>query len=195
MRWWIGALWKDRLSKPTEFLTMVATILALLFAGTGAIFVYRQILDLRQALDSQAYGVITEHLNELNKRFVEYPEMRPYFRAGKPLPANDSERQRILAIADLYLDFIDNFYAQVHHLDRSHYDLCGWRAFFKRSFERSPVLCAVLCMDQDEYSDAMKHIAAASCKGTTSLQANTACQIKTANLSTADLPDAHCIKP
>jgi hypothetical protein len=39
MSWWIGALWKDRFSKPIEFLTMAATILALVFAGVGAIFV------------------------------------------------------------------------------------------------------------------------------------------------------------
>lgn len=195
MSWWIGALWKDRFSKPIEFLTMAATILALLFAGVGAIFVYRQILDLRQALDSHAYGVITEHLNELNKRFVEYPELRPYFRAGKPLPESDTERQRIFAVADIYLDFIDNFYVQVNHLDRSHYDLCGWRAFFKRSFERSPVLCAVLCKDQDEFGEPMKRIAAASCKAITSIEGKTECRIKTGKLPMADLPDAHCIQP
>jgi len=195
MPWWIRALWKDSVSKPIEFVTMVATILALLFAGGGAIFVYRQVFDLRQALDSQAYGVITEHLNGLNTRFVEHPEMRPYFRAGKALPESDIERQRIFAVADIYLDFIDNFYVQVNHLDRSHYDLCGWRTFFKRSFERSPVLCAVLCKDQDEYGEPMKRIAAASCKGTMLIEGNAECTIRTNKLLTADFPDAHCTQP
>jgi hypothetical protein len=80
----------------------------------------------------------------LNKRFVEYPDTRPYFRAGKPLPESDSERQRILAIADIYLDFIDNFYVQdsvANHMQETMQETGGdGFLIFNTTFDRRYVM-------------------------------------------------------
>ncbi|MGD9879994.1 MAG: hypothetical protein AB7F22_16900 [Reyranella sp.] len=163
----IDALRRARLEKPIEFVTMIVTVPGLVIGLVGAAFVYFQFLDLRKNLDSQAYGIISQELGELNRLFVEHPEMRPYFYAREPLPDDELKRNRILAVADVYLDFIDNYYSQASHLDWSHYNRGGWDAFIRGSFERSWVLCYALCKDQDEFGDAIRDVASGICKGVT----------------------------
>jgi hypothetical protein len=189
----IDALRKARLEKPIEFATMVVTVPGLVIGLVGVAFVYFQFLDLRKNLDSQAYGIISQELAELNRTFVEYPEMRPYFYSGEPLPGDELKRNRILAIADLYLDFIDNYYSQASHLDWSHYNRGGWDAFIRGSFERSQVLCYALCMDQDEFGDAIRDIAAGLCKGVTRSASGGA--VKTAGRRMTDGSEANCRQP
>jgi len=189
----IDALRKARLEKPIEFMTMIVTVPGLIIGLVGVAFVYFQFLDLRKSLDSQAYGIISQELAELNRLFVERPEMRPYFYAREPLPDDPLERDRVLAVADVYLDFIDNYYSQASHLDWTHYNRGGWDAFIRGSFERSRVLCQVLCKDQEEFGDAIRDVAAGICKGVTRRPAGGAA--KTSARRVTDRPEADCRQP
>ena len=189
----IDAFRKARLEKPIEFVTMIVTVPGLVIGLVGVAFVYFQFHDLRKSLDSQAYGIISQELAELNRLFVEHPEMRPYFYAREPLPDDELKRNRVLAVADVYLDFIDNYYSQASHLDWSHYNRGGWDAFIKGSFERSRVLCYALCKDQDEFGDAIRDTAAGLCKGV--VRPTAGATVKTADRRTTDRSDARCSQP
>lgn len=189
----IDALRKARLEKPIEFVTMIVTVPGLMIGLVGVAFVYFQFLDLRKSLDSQAYGIIGQELAELNRLFVEHPEMRPYFYAREPLPDDAIKRNRVLAVADVYLDFIDNYYSQASHLDWTHYNRGGWDAFIRGSFERSRVLCYALCKDQDEFGDAIREIAAGICKGVTRPPSGSA--VKATGRLMTDKLEASCRQP
>jgi hypothetical protein len=193
MAGFIDALRRARLEKPIEFVTMIVTVPGLIIGLVGAAFVYVQFLDLRKNLDSQAYGIISQELAELNRLFVERPEMRPYFYAREPLPDDPLTRNRVLAVADVYLDFIDNYYSQASHLDWSHYNRGGWDAFIKGSFERSRVLCYALCRDQDEFGDAIRNVAAGLCKGV--IRPTAGDTVKAADRRMTDRSEASCSQP
>jgi hypothetical protein len=157
------ALGKSRIDKPIEFLTLIVTTIGLAIAIGGAGFVYYQIVAVKQALDSQAYAVITQGLTDLEKIFVDNPGARPYFFESKPLPDDGEEKQKVLAIGEMYLNFIDNYFAQTVHLDPSNYDFSAWEKFFKHSFQRSKVLCQLLEQEKEEYAKEVKDIARPIC--------------------------------
>ena len=163
MRAFLQALRYNIVAQPIEFLTLVVTALGLAIAIGGAVFVYLQIVAVNQALDSQAYATITQGLNDLDKIFVDNPKARPQFFNNAPAPDNEEDRQRVEAIAEIYLNFIDNFYGQTSHLDPSHYQFDAWERFFRDSFKRSKVLCDHFEQEKKEYGDEINAIAKKSC--------------------------------
>ena len=189
----IDALRNARREKPIEFLTMIVTVPSLIIGLVGVAFVYVQFLDLRKSLDSQAYGIISQELAELNRLFVERPEMRPYFYSRELLPDDALTRDRVLTVADVYLDFIDNYYSHASHLDWTHYNRGGWDAFIRGSFERSRVLCYALCKDQKEFGDAIRDVAAGICKGVTRPPASGAG--KASGPRVTERPETSCSQP
>lgn len=125
-----NALRSDVTGKPIEFLSLVISTFGLVIAVGAALFAFDQIIGVKQALDSQAYADITQSLADLNRLFVEHPDARPYFFANEPLRNNATQRQEILAVADSYLNFIDDYYAQSSHLDAPHLRAQGVASVF-----------------------------------------------------------------
>lgn len=81
----------------SDALAGVAIVISLL----SAVYSYR--LSRRTHDISIYYGVIGM-FRELDKTFVEYPDIRPYFYEGKPADADDPNLQRVRAVAELVLD-------------------------------------------------------------------------------------------
>jgi hypothetical protein len=44
--------------------------------------------------------------------FVDNADLRPYFYDGKPVPTLDGERNRVLAVAEMYVNLMDNVVTQ-----------------------------------------------------------------------------------
>jgi hypothetical protein len=100
--------------KPLEFIGTIFSVLNTVIAVVGIWFVVVQIGNLRDSLDSEAYNAVSTQLYDLDKVFVEKPNLRPYFEEGRKIDPSISDEMRndILAYATLKLDFIEDYYAQ-----------------------------------------------------------------------------------
>jgi hypothetical protein len=172
----MNALRRACIDRPIEFLGLIATIAGVTVAIIGVIaalisiyFLNQQLAGIKEGLDSQAYNYIWYYQIELDKIFVEHSDYRPYFYDDKPLPAatpgeENKERQKILELAGMMLDVFDSFHSQTEHIDWTRYSLPAWAAYHHDSFERSRVLCEVICKDWSEYGKDIRKVAAGACK-------------------------------
>jgi hypothetical protein len=84
------------------------------------------------------YQGLADQMHDINKFFVENPETRRYFYAGKSPPTDELELDRLEAIAEMIVDFADNFTAQRRSLPDRYES--GWTEYFQSLFKTSFVL-------------------------------------------------------
>jgi hypothetical protein len=91
--------------------TWVAIIVSILF-------VRRQIAKAQRAIDSYAFQGISTLWIGIDRFFVDYPELRPYFYDGRDLhpQQDDHTRWRVEATAEMLLDCFTNIYWQFEHM-------------------------------------------------------------------------------
>jgi hypothetical protein len=77
---------------------------------------------------------------EATRIFVERPELRPFFFDDVDLPAAGETRDRVLAVAELYLDLAEGVASAKRHGQLTGGDYEAWRREFHDYFERSPAV-------------------------------------------------------
>ncbi|MBM7080315.1 hypothetical protein [Micromonospora humida] len=112
-------------------LALVAIVVSLLSAFYG----YRLSRQAHQV--STYYGAIGL-FRELDKTFVEHPDIRPYIYDGKPLADDDPNRHRVQAVAELVIDAFEWIWYRRKKLNAKAEE--GWRAYIVEIFSSSPVL-------------------------------------------------------
>ena len=115
----------------SDILAVVA-ITASLFS---AIYSYRLS---RQAHQVSTYYGAVGLFRELDRTFVEYPEIRPYFYDGKNVDDDDPNRHRVQAVAELVLDAFEWIWHRQRNLKAGGEG--GWRAYIVETFSSSPAL-------------------------------------------------------
>lgn len=129
---------------------MTVTAGAMVFAGI-------QTKLSRNAVIAQTWQNLTQPGNDISKVFVDHPRLRPYFYDGKQVKKGDPDFDAVMAVAEMYLDFIDSFQ------DDYVFDLPGmakdgenrrlWNQYFKDIFVSSPALCAYAKEKKHWYSE------------------------------------------
>jgi hypothetical protein len=99
-----------------------------------------------KAVEVQAWGSINQQMAEINKAVMEHPELYPYFNEGKKCRRSDKIYPKVASMADMYLDFIDQFdddYVRglAGMKDGGKYWL-AWEKYFQDQFKLAPALCA-----------------------------------------------------
>lgn len=159
------SLGKAARKKPVEFLTMLTGVIALIVGSASVVFLGWQLLEVNEALESQAYSYIDNNLIEFDKVLIEHSKYRQYFNNDEALPNGDDEKskedaKKILAVADLKLDVIDAFYSQAGHINwNARYTREAWDEYYQDSFRRSRVLCKLICDEWNEYGKEIHQIA------------------------------------
>jgi len=106
---------------------------------------------------------------EIDKAFLNYPELRPFFYDGvMPNEKIDAvQARRAASLADIHLDvfellFVEMIIERVPDLklgkDRLH-----WDNYMRRTFETSPLMCARLAALANEYETGLVSFAAKPC--------------------------------
>lgn len=113
----------------------VLAIAAIMAAILSAIYSYR--LSRKSHHVATYYGVINL-FRELDKTFVEYPDLRPYVYDGKTVELDDPNRHRVQAVAELVLDTFEWIWLRQKDLNAKDED--GWRAYIADTFSSSPAL-------------------------------------------------------
>jgi hypothetical protein len=81
---------------------------------------------------------------EIQKAFIEHPELRPYFYEKKPFRREDKNYQAVATIAEMYLDWFDSFgddyVAELPEMGPNGEQRKMWEKFFKDMFKTSEAL-------------------------------------------------------
>ncbi len=120
------------------------------------------------AIEAQVWQMIITQQLDISKTIVANAELLPYFSEGRPLTRADKNFNRLMAIADMYLDFFDGF--DDKHIrslegmeDKGKYWVL-WERYFQDSFASSPALCLRFSKVEDWYTKGMGKYAEAGCK-------------------------------
>jgi hypothetical protein len=135
-------LWRDRVDHWSK---IIGATLALI----GLFLTWGQLRDNGQALDANTIEQIYSRMHDIDKLFVEHPELKPYFYADMRL--NDRNplveklglnealvKAQVPALAELICDFFAQALLQLKNLPPGAYE--GWRNYFKAVYMRSPEL-------------------------------------------------------
>ena len=123
-----------------EALSLVISALGLI----SIVLLINQTRQLSNSLESTVHQAITNQMLEVNRIFIENPDLRPYFYSGKAISPQDPNLAKALAVADLQLDFFDSFWTQSDNLPELHRDGPEWDAwnnYIGDSFRHSPIMC------------------------------------------------------
>ena len=104
---------------------------------------------------ASVYQAMNDNMLQINLLFVDRPSLRPYFFGKKELKdESPEERERVEAIAELLINFIDNVLTQLPLLPS---DLAQpWRVYFAEVTATSPVLREFWKRHRDAYSQEMR---------------------------------------
>jgi hypothetical protein len=90
------------------------------------------------AIMASTYQGVNTQLQDIDLLFVHNPELRPYFYDDKPPPANWLDYQRVMAVAELLVDFMDNVVTQSHAMPDDHAKV--WYEYFQCQYKSSPAI-------------------------------------------------------
>jgi hypothetical protein len=93
----------------------------------------------RDATLAVAYQNMAAQMANVARYFVDNTDLRPYFFGGKALPASGDERSRVLAVAEMYVNLMDNVLTQAPVLKRAGIT-ADWEAYFLDVYRTSPVI-------------------------------------------------------
>lgn len=94
----------DEVSAIGQLLGAIASSLALV----GLLGIYKQIRSEQLALNTQTSWTMYDASLSVLQMFVNQPELRPYFYDNRPLPMYEPERSRVLAMAEVVGDHLEN---------------------------------------------------------------------------------------
>lgn len=127
-----------------DWVSALSGLFSALFVPTAIVFASRQWKEMTRqtertnlAISASCYQSIADQLQEIDLIFVRSPQLRPYFYNNVAMPTGP-ERDRVLALAELLVDFIDNVVTQSHAMPASHRDV--WFAYFREQYACSPAI-------------------------------------------------------
>jgi hypothetical protein len=111
------------------FLGVIVSLLLLRAQGLAA----------RDATLVVAYQNMTAQMADVDRFFVENLELRPFFFGGTEPPGAPHERDRVVAVAEMYINLMDNVLIQCQVLKRDGL-AADWQSYFLHVYETSPVI-------------------------------------------------------
>ena len=118
---------------PFGFIGLVVSIL----------YLVKQTRQLVTQTKASTFADAGEIMFTIGSIFVQYPDCRPYFHEGVELGSNGTERGRVLAVAEMLLDFFDYILLQQESFSIV-YPTDPWQQYMVDSFAASPTLCDLL---------------------------------------------------
>ena len=93
----------------------------------------------RDATLAVAYQNMAAQTADVARFFVDNSDLRPYFFGNKALPVSRDEHDRVFAVAEMYVNFMDNVLTQSPVLKRAGV-AADWEAYFLDVYRTSPVI-------------------------------------------------------
>ena len=137
-----------------KFWQLVATYLSLVVAIAGIWFVVRSLDNNTKSVRSGVQQSMLSLVTDLDKLFVDKPELYPYFYRCQELQlqSNDPKSDQVIAAADQMLDVLDIAAAQSTRYRDEWEDPDAWDNWIKDEFVHSPILRKALHDHKNWYS-------------------------------------------
>jgi hypothetical protein len=116
----------------------------------------------QRSTDADLHFRVHNAMQELNKFFVDRPELRPYFYENKRLPRSKRELDRLDATAEMLLDIAESIVATGHGLGAIS---LGWNKYFAFLYKNSEALRKHWRENWDYYPDSVREAFQASSPG------------------------------
>ena len=101
-------------------------------------FLWRQSRDQTIATRAEIYQNITATMLDIDRYFIEHPELKKYFFDNAPISKKHREYERVKSIAEMFLDFMD--FTLMHETQMKNYPWYQWENYFKTVYDSSPIL-------------------------------------------------------
>ncbi len=82
-------------------------ILGIVFTAIGIPILYLQLRDLKASLRSSTHASIYTQAEAIRGYLIEYPDLRQYFFDNASISSNDKDYNRVLSIAEVYLNYLE----------------------------------------------------------------------------------------
>lgn len=118
-------------------------------------------------MQASMYATIATHTFEMDRLFIEHPNLRSYFYDGKDIDQKDKDYDLVIAIAEHQLDYFDATWTQLGYIpddEDKKEDRETWKRYFFDSFANSPILCRRINMNRSWYMQSLLQKADEACK-------------------------------
>jgi hypothetical protein len=116
-------------------LSIIALVLSVASTVVATLVAYRAS---NHGITVTTYNNATELTLQVDRVFVEYPELRPYFYDNEPLTDSAPHRNRVLAVTELYLDVLECIWDREREFSPT--DRLAWRGWIVHAFDNALVL-------------------------------------------------------
>jgi hypothetical protein len=119
------------------------------------------------SMQASMYATIATQTLEMDKMFIEKPELRPYFYDGVDIKEDDKNYNLVMSIAEYQLDYFDSTRTELGYIPKdqdTQEDRETWRHYLGDSFANSPILCKRIKANSDWYMEDLVKIARENCK-------------------------------
>jgi hypothetical protein len=122
--------------------SQIISIVALVVSLSAAVFTYRLS---RRSFRVTAYRGAAERALQMDKVFIDYPLVRPYFSDGEPFDPETCEdpelRNRVPAVAEFVLDILEDCWDYEDCYGDEDRD--AWKDWIYDVFETAPMCCVL----------------------------------------------------
>jgi hypothetical protein len=113
-------------------------VLQLSVAIVSVALVLYQIKNLVASIHSQTYQRIYELMIQIDRFFIENPTIKPYFYPSANIVPEDVEREKLLSVSEMMIDYFDSVYHQRVCMPPRTFD--GFKEYMQSIFRNSEIL-------------------------------------------------------
>jgi hypothetical protein len=140
-----------------ESLQAYASLAGLAVTVVGIPFLILQIRDLQRSVRSGAHASMYAQGADFRAHLVAYPHLRKYFFDGVDVDPDNEEHDRILTIAELFLNHLEHIAVMIDSF--GHENREALERFVRTALDRSPIMQRRLTENRVAYSHALLGLA------------------------------------
>jgi hypothetical protein len=126
----------------------------------GILFAVTEVRRARKIVDRETDYRIYDMMLDLDRFFIEHPDLRPYVYSGKRLPDTTTEgtqeHERVMAAVEMVVDFMECAYTQFDLMPI--HQRIGWIDYMIDIGKNSPLICELLDREREWYMGSFVHL-------------------------------------
>lgn len=136
-----------------EALQTIVSLAGLVLALIGLPLLALQLRDVQRSLRGSVHAAMYEQGADFRSHLVEHPHLRRYFFENEEIDPGDDEYDRVLTIAELFLNYLEHITVMMDGFGRRNRP--ALERFVQTALRGSAVLRNRLAENREAYSDAL----------------------------------------
>jgi hypothetical protein len=118
----------------------------------GALWIaWIQTEKLVESFNMSTWSTIASQTTELDKVFIDHPEIVPYIYQGVPISTDSKDYNLAYSVAVMVIDFMDNSTTVNRNGDKELFEPEPWNKYYEWQFKSSPLICDVVRAEAHMY--------------------------------------------